>query len=142
MTLNLHNSGDSLLFGPRGAKFTVGSRGKRAMADGCQELVLGNEDTTLRHLDQAAHLADGACFAGFLALKKGLVEEAAGHLTRAADKHNRLGRYLSKNGISAIISLPITDEISAHVVPNFRGVLLVWCRLANGWNGGGMMGYA
>ena len=30
LTFNLSKSGGSLSFGPRGAKFTVGSRGKRA----------------------------------------------------------------------------------------------------------------
>ncbi|MFQ5432267.1 MAG: hypothetical protein ACE5EN_07145, partial [Nitrospinota bacterium] len=39
-------------------------------------------------------------------------------------KHSRLGRYFSKYGISAVMSLPITDEVSAHVGPDLRGVLL------------------
>jgi len=32
--------------------------------------------------------------------------------------------YFSKYGISATMSLPITDEVSAHVGPDLRGVLL------------------
>ncbi len=35
-----------------------------------------------------------------------------------------LHTYFSKYGISTTMSLPITDEISAHVGPNIRGVLL------------------
>lgn len=46
------------------------------------------------------------------------------YLATAAEKHNRLGRYFSKYGISATMSWPITDEISAHVGPDLRGVLL------------------
>ena len=97
---------------------------EEALVDGCRELVLGNEDKALQHLKQAAHLADGAYLAGFLALKKEQLEEAANYLSTAAGKHNRLGRYFSKYGISATMSLPITDEVSAHVGPDLRGVLL------------------
>jgi len=97
---------------------------EEALVDGCRELVLGNEDKALHHLEQAAYLADGAYLAGFLALKKERLEEAADYLTTAAEKHSRLGRYFSKYGISATMSLPITDEISAHVSPDLRGVLL------------------
>ncbi|HHL40505.1 MAG TPA: DUF4236 domain-containing protein [Deltaproteobacteria bacterium] len=97
---------------------------EEALVDGCRELVLGNEEKALEHLEKAAHLADGAYLAGFLALKKERLEEAASYLSTAAEKHRRLSRYFSKYGISATMSLPITDEISAHVGPDLRGVLL------------------
>jgi tetratricopeptide (TPR) repeat protein len=97
---------------------------EEALVDGCRELVLGNEEKALEHLEKAVHLADGAYLAGFLALKKERLEEAATSLATAAEKHSRLGRYFSKYGISATMSLPITDEVSAHVGPDLRGVLL------------------
>ncbi len=97
---------------------------EKALVDGCRELVLGNEDKALEHLKRAVHLADGAYLAGFLALKQGQLEVAAKYLARAAKTHRRLGRYFSKYGISATMSLAITDEVSAHVGPNLRGVLL------------------
>ncbi len=97
---------------------------EEALVDGCRELVLGNEEKALEHLEKAVHLADGAYLAGFLALKKGQLEEASDYLATAAEKHSRLGRYFSKYGISATMSLPITDEVSAHVGPDLRGVLL------------------
>jgi len=62
--------------------------------------------------------------AGFLALKQERLKEAANYLVTAAEKHSRLGRYFSKYGVSATMSLPITDEVSAHVGPDLRGVLL------------------
>ena len=97
---------------------------EEALVDGCRELVLGNEEKALEHLRKAVHLADGAYLAGFLALKQERLEEAARYLRAAAEKHGHLGRYFSKYGISATMSLPITDEVSAHVGPNLRGVLL------------------
>ncbi|MBW2341945.1 MAG: DUF4236 domain-containing protein, partial [Deltaproteobacteria bacterium] len=107
---------------------------EQAFVDRCSELALGNEEKALEHLKKAVHLADGAYLAGFLALKKERLEEAANYLATAAEKHSRLGRYFSKYGISATMSLPITDlpacrhaqagEVSAHVGPDLRGVLL------------------
>jgi len=97
---------------------------EEALVDGCRELVLGDEDKALEHFKSAVHLADGAYLAGFLTLKKEQLTEAADYLATAAEKHNSLGRYFSKYGISAVMSLPITDEVSAHVGPDLRGVLL------------------
>ncbi|GAB4255619.1 MULTISPECIES: DUF4236 domain-containing protein [Deferrisoma] len=97
---------------------------EEALVDGCRELVLGNEEKALEHLGKAAHLADGAFLAGFLALKLGRLEEAAAHLATAAEKHRDLGRHVSKYGIAATLRLPITDEVSAQVGPDLRGVLL------------------
>ncbi len=56
--------------------------------------------TQLEHLEKAVHLADGAYLAGFLALEKARLIEAATYLATAAEKHNRLGRYLSKYAAS------------------------------------------
>jgi tetratricopeptide (TPR) repeat protein len=97
---------------------------EEALVDGCRELVMGNEVEAFQHFRQAGHLADGAYLAGFLALKNERIEEAESYLMMAAEKHNRLGRYFSKYGITTTMSLPITDEMSAHVGPNIRGVLL------------------
>ena len=42
---------------------------ERALVDGCRELVLGHEKMALEYLRESVHLADGACLAGFVALK-------------------------------------------------------------------------
>jgi tetratricopeptide (TPR) repeat protein len=97
---------------------------EEAFVDGCRELVLGDEEKALGLLEGAVHLADGAYLAGFLALKRERLEEAARRLAAAAEKHGRLGTLFSRYGISAVMSLPITDEVSAHVGPDLRGALL------------------
>ncbi len=97
---------------------------EEALVDGCRELVLGDENKALKHLKKAMHLADGAYLAGFLSLKQERLQEAVNYLTTAAENHSRLGRYFDKYGISATMSLPITDEVAVHVGPNLRGVLL------------------
>jgi len=97
---------------------------EKALVDGLRELALGNEALALAHLRQAIHLADGAYLAGFLSLKKERLEEARSFLESAAKKPDQLGRYFAKYGVDALISLPITEEVSAHVSPDLRGVLL------------------
>jgi len=97
---------------------------EEALVDGCRELVLGNENKALSHLKKAVHLADGAYLAGFLALKKSQFDEASEFLSMAAEHSKTLNRYFDKYGISATMSLPITEEVSVHVSPNIRGVLL------------------
>ncbi len=97
---------------------------EEAFVDGCRELALGGEDKAMTYFQQAVHLADGAYLAGFLALKKGHLDQAEQFLNMAAEKSNRLGHYFSKYGISAALSLPVTDEVSAFVGADMRGVLL------------------
>jgi len=92
--------------------------------NGLRELALGDEEKAMEHLKDSVHLTDGAFLAGFLALKKGHLDEAQDYLTRAAEKHQELGKYLDKYGVSAIMCLSITDEVTANVGPDLRGVLL------------------
>jgi len=97
---------------------------EEAFVDGCRELALGNEDKAITQLRQAIHLADGAWLAGFLALKKNRLDQAEEFLHMALEKSNRLGYYFSKYGISATLSLPVTDEAEAFVGADVRGIWL------------------
>jgi len=63
-------------------------------------------------------------FTGFLSLKKERFKAAAGYLEDAERREDELGTYFNRYGITAAMSLPITDEVSAHVGPDLRGVLL------------------
>jgi len=105
-------------------KRLVTPENEQALVDGCRELALGSENAAFAHLLKATDLADGAYLAGFLALKKEHLDQAAEYLRKAADKQQRLGHYLSSYGIDAVMSLPITAEVSAQVGPHLRGVLL------------------
>ena len=97
---------------------------ERALIDGCRQLVLGDEEGALEHLRESIHLADGACLAGFLALKKERLEEAARSLEMAAVRPHRLGRTLDHYGVSISLSLPITDEVVAPLQTDLGSVLL------------------
>jgi tetratricopeptide (TPR) repeat protein len=97
---------------------------QKALAAGCQALARGDEDAAFNHLQQAAHLADGAFLAGVLALKKRHFADATHYLAAAAKQEQELGRYLSNYGVAATMTLAITEEVLAHVGPDIRGVLL------------------
>jgi len=97
---------------------------EEAFVDGCRELSQGNEDAAFKHLQQAIHLADGAWLAGFLALKAERLDLAEQYLNMASEKQERLGHYFSKYSLEASLKMPVTDEVSALVEPDMRGVLL------------------
>jgi len=97
---------------------------EEALVDGCRELAGGNEARALEHLRRATHLPDGACLAGFLALKQDLVEEAASSFQAAIAVPRRLGTLLSKYGVAATFTLAITEEVAIHVGATLRGCLL------------------
>jgi len=96
---------------------------EEAFVDGCRELALGSEAKALDHL-RRSDLADGSFLAGFLALKNGLFDEARIHFRAALAHERKLGRYFDKYGIASTVSLPITDEVAAHMGPDRRGILL------------------
>ena len=98
---------------------------EKALVAGCREHVLGNVDASLDYLRKANELADAAFLAGALCLKKGLFDESITCLSKAAKQATDLGHYFGKYGISALISIPITEEITAQVGPNLRGIWLM-----------------
>ena len=57
-------------------------------------------------------------------MKLGHAQQAAGYLDAVVRSPERLGRQFGRYGISAGASIPITDEISAHIGPDLRGALL------------------
>ena len=97
---------------------------EEAFVDGCRELSQGNYPAALRHLQGATHLTDGAFLAGFLHLNKEQTAHAIPLLQQAARDCRQLGRYFDKYGLALTLSLPITEEVAAHVGPSLRGTLL------------------
>ena len=97
---------------------------EQAFVDGCKEYVAGRASQALTHLRQAVHLADGAFLAGFLALEAGRFAEAAAYLKQAAARPTSLGKHFAKYGLNVQLSLPITEEVTAHITPSRRGALL------------------
>ena len=102
----------------------VTPKDEQAFVDGCREHALGDKDAAFALFEQSLDIADSAYMAGLIALDKDLPDKAAQYLEAAARGQADLGRHFSKYGVSPVASLPITDEISAHIGASLRGVLL------------------
>jgi tetratricopeptide (TPR) repeat protein len=99
-------------------------KAERAFVDGCRAYVEGNKRKAADELRGAAHLADGAFLAGFLAIDAERLDEAERFLKQAASKHRTLGRHFDKYDLAVELALPITEFVVAHIRPCRRGVLL------------------
>ena len=100
------------------------SQGEEDFVDGMRQLVAGDEQTALRHLSRATTIPDAAFMAGLLALKREQFDQAESSLKLAGRKHQGLGKYCEKYGISASAQLPLTEHVVTLVEPGMRGVLL------------------
>lgn len=92
--------------------------------DGLKSFVAGDQAKSLEYFEKSVHIADAAFMAGFIYLKKGDYRKASEILKKADRKHGELCRYFSKYGISLRMTMPITEEIAAHIRPGRRGLLL------------------
>ncbi len=99
-------------------------KGERAFVDGCKAYVAGQRQKAARELRSAAHLADGAFLAGFLAMDADRAAEAEKYLRLAASRHKQLGELFKKYGIQVELALKVTDFVVAHIRPCKRGALL------------------
>jgi tetratricopeptide (TPR) repeat protein len=104
-------------------KRLVTPKEEQAFVDACRELVCGREQSALRQLGKATG-ADAAFLAGVLCLKKERYQDAVRHFSSALRAPAALGRLFAKYGVAPTVSLSITDEVTARVAPNTRGVLL------------------
>ncbi|MFW5727594.1 MAG: DUF4236 domain-containing protein [Spirochaetia bacterium] len=97
---------------------------ERTLVEGLKEFVRGDEETSLKLLEQSAHLVDASFMAGFIALKLGNFSKATEHLRQAIEKGERIGTYLDKYGLRLSFYLPITEHVRAAIEPSVRGALL------------------
>ena len=97
---------------------------EKELVAGCKAQVEGDADKALRHFRKATDLADGAFMAGFLLVNKKRFKEAEAILRKALAKQKNLGKFFDKYGVEIELALPITGEVTAHVRPCRRGLLL------------------
>ena len=103
---------------------------ERGFVDGLRALNDGKDAVALEELEAARTLPDAAWMAGMLRLQREDLATARAHLTRALEGRAELGVRYAKYGIDAQISLPVTDEITAHVRPRERGTRLALVEIA------------
>lgn len=94
---------------------------EKAFIEGIRAMSEGKN--ALEYFSKASSLADGAFFAGVVALHQNQLDDALKFMQKA--NQGELGKLVEKFGLSADLSLPITEAIDAHVAPNEIGVGLV-----------------
>jgi len=97
---------------------------EKSFIEGCKELVNDNPEEALKHFAVSQGLADAAFMGGIIAFKLGRLTEAADYLNGALNQQNQLGKLLNKYGLEAGANISITEEITAFVGADQRGVLL------------------
>ena len=97
---------------------------EKELVAGCKAQVEGDNEKALRHFRKATDLADGAFMAGFLLVNKKRFKEAEAILRTALARQKNLGKFFDKYGVEIDLALPITAEVTAHVRPCRRGLLL------------------
>lgn len=107
---------------------------EKTLVDGLKELSIGNISAAFEQFKKASHLTDGAFLAGILSLKNESFQESATYLQYALSNLNNLGMYFNKYGVSARVSIPVTEGISATIEPDERGIRLALAEAYQGMN--------
>ncbi len=97
-------------------RFTV-PEGEKAFVDGCRAWLRGGEDEALGEFERATALPDAALLAGLLHLRQGRFDRARSFLQRAFDGRSRLSQAFAKYGVSAHLSLRLSEELWVLLPP-------------------------
>lgn len=95
-----------------------------AFVDGLKAFVEGDETKALDLFNRALHIADAAFMAGFIALKHERFSDAVRAFQEAERRHAAIGHGFSRYGVALALSMPITDQVTAHIEPSRQGLLL------------------
>jgi tetratricopeptide (TPR) repeat protein len=98
--------------------------GEIALVDALKALHANDLESAYRCAKDAAHLADGAFLAGFLALQKELYEQAIYYLNAALKLKDDLGKQFTAYEIHLSVDLPVAENVAAQIQPGERGALL------------------
>jgi len=102
---------------------------EQGFVDGLRAIHEGDEAAALRHLEGAGAQVDAQWMAGMLCLKREHLDRAEQYLCAALHAGHELGGLYQKYSLDATASLPVTDEVTAHIRPCRRGTLLALAEL-------------
>src|SRR6056297_3653120 len=103
---------------------------ERALVEGLAALEEGDQTAALDALERGQGLADAAWMAGMIRLRQEDLPRARQHLDAALSRLDTLGEHFEKYGVAAQVSLPVTDDVLAHVLPRERGTRLALVEIA------------
>lgn len=103
---------------------------EKRFVDGLRAVNEGDQDTALTALEEARDLPDAAWMAGLIRLRREEFDAAKAHFSHALGRRADLGALFEKYEIAAQASLPITEDIFAHILPRERGTRLALLEIA------------
>ena len=103
---------------------------EKRFIDGVRALNDGDQEAALAALEEARHLPDAAWMAGMIRLRREELDSANVHFQQVLGQLSDLGTLFAKYEIAAQASLPITEDIFAHVFPRERGTRLALVEIA------------
>lgn len=103
---------------------------ERRFIDGMLALNEGDQDAALAALEEASDLPDAAWMAGMIRLRREEFAQAKAHFQFVLGRLSDLGSLFEKYEIAAQVSLPITEDVFAHVFPRERGTRLALIEIA------------
>ena len=103
---------------------------EKRLVDGLRAVNEGDQATALTALEEARELPDAAWMAGLIRLRREEFDAAKAHFDHALGRLADLGALFEKYEIAAQASLPITEDIFAHVLPRERGTRLALVEIA------------
>ncbi len=106
----------------------VTPRAEAAFVDGMRAAHEGETEAARGALGPQPDHPDAAWLAGILALRAGDPDAAETHLDSALEQSD-LGDLFRKYDVVPTVSLPVTDQITAHIGPRRRGTLLALAQL-------------
>lgn len=95
---------------------------EEALVNGLRAYATGNTTEAMEHVTKALSIPDAAFIAGILALQENNLDAAADYFHRA--NHPDLGQHFAKYQVDARLNLDITEEITAQIEPNQKGLAL------------------
>lgn len=103
---------------------------EKRFVDGLRALNEGDQEAALAALEEARDLLDAAWMAGLIRLRREEFDDSKDHFDHALDRLADLGALFEKYEIAAQASLPITEDIFAHILPRERGTRLALLEIA------------
>ncbi|MFP4521141.1 MAG: DUF4236 domain-containing protein [Fibrobacterota bacterium] len=91
---------------------------------GLRNFVGGRDKEAVTLLDRASHLADSSFISGYIKFKNKNFKGAVESFEKTLRLRAGLGSLFDKFGIAPTLNIAITDEITAHASPSYRGLLL------------------
>ncbi|TVQ11074.1 MAG: DUF4236 domain-containing protein [Balneolaceae bacterium] len=97
---------------------------EKAFLEGLRLLLEGSESESFEKLLECYTLPDAAFLLGFLFMKFENYDDAVKAFLHALHRKDELGSLYSRYDVVPTLALPITEQITAGVQPDARGVLL------------------